>query len=110
MMRPNHSGEPMRIMVSVRLLALATLPLLAHCAALSSSAPGPPPGAILATLPVGSGPTLLAVSPDGSRVYAATNSKLGVIDTTANRVVATVPIDPYPTGLAVSPDGKRVYV
>ncbi len=96
--------------MSLLIVALGTLALLAHCAAMSSSAPSPPPGAVLATLPVGSGPTLLAISPDGARVYAAANSKLSVIDTAANRVIATVAIDPYPNGIVVTPDGKRVLI
>lgn len=91
-------------------LAVLALPLLAHCAARGPAAPALPSGTVLATLPVGSGPTLLAISPDGARVYAAANRQLSVIDTSTNSIVATVQIDPYPSGIAVTPDGKRVFI
>jgi len=65
---------------------------------------------ILASIPVGEGPTLLAMSSDGSRVYAAANSKFSVISTASNSVLATLPIEPYPAGLALTPDGKRAFV
>jgi YVTN family beta-propeller protein len=66
--------------------------------------------AVLATIPVGQGPTLLALAPDGARLYAAANAKLSVIDTASNRVMATLPIEPYPAGLALTPDGTRAFV
>ena len=69
-----------------------------------------PSTAVLATIPVGEGPTLLAMSPDGSRVYAAANAKLSVISTATNSVVATLGIEPYPAGLALTPDGTRALV
>lgn len=66
--------------------------------------------AILASLPVGEGPTLLAMSPDGSRVYAAAKSKLSVISTASNSIVATLTTEPYPAGLALTPDGTRAFI
>jgi YVTN family beta-propeller protein len=66
--------------------------------------------AVLATIPVGAPPTLLAVAPDGSRVYAASNGTLTVIDTATNAVTATVGVTPNSTGVAVAPDGSKVYV
>lgn len=68
------------------------------------------PGEVLATIPVGSPPTLLAISPSGSHVYAASNGSLTVIDTASRAVVATLPIDANSTGVAVAPDGSQVYV
>jgi len=95
--------------VDCRTLLLAPLLTCLACAA-TTPPPGTPPPGMLARLPVGSGPTLLAISPDGARVYAAANKTLSVIDTAANRVVATLPTDPYPTGIAVTPDGRRVFI
>jgi len=88
----------------------AVVAILSGCAALQPNAGAVSSPAVLASVPVGEGPTLLAVSPDGSRVYAAANAKLSVIDTADNRVLATLPIDPYPAGLALTPDGKRAFV
>jgi YVTN family beta-propeller protein len=97
-----------------RTLFLASaLPMLAACSALtppSVSAPAAPAAQPLATIPVGDGPTLLAMAPDGSRVYAASGSGLSVIATATNTLVASVRTPPEPTGLVVSPDGQRVYV
>jgi len=94
--------------LTVLVVALASL---GGCAA----GPGVTPtvataAAVVATIPVGEPPTLLAVAPDGRRVYAASNGSLTVIDAGTNAVVATVRTDANPTGIAVSPDGRRVYV
>jgi YVTN family beta-propeller protein len=99
--RRRRSGAP----------ALA-LCLLAGCAGVSSQSPPTPTAstAVVATIPVGASPTLLAVAPDGRHVYAASNGSLTVIDTTTTSAVATLPISPNSTGIAVSPDGSRVYV
>jgi YVTN family beta-propeller protein len=93
-------------------LILVTM-LLAGCGAgggpLRPSAPALPPTATLATIPVGKPPTYLAISPDGSRVFAAsTNGQLAIIATATNAVTTTAAIAPYTTGLAVTPDGTRV--
>ena len=69
------------------------------------------------TVPVGTGPEGVAVSPDGSRAYV-TNINYGglgtvsVIDTAINKVSATVPVGyKYsPLGVAVTPDGTKAYV
>ena len=56
----------------------------------------------------------IAVSPDGSRVYAAGSSgadgQVAVIDTTADTVVSTIVVTRVPRSVAVSLDGTRVYV
>ena len=69
-----------------------------------------PSAAVVATIPVGRPPALLALAPDGRHVYAASNGLLTVIDATTNAVVASVKTDVNPTGIVVSPDGSRVYV
>jgi len=98
-----------RIKVSV---ALATLSLSSLNCASMGPAPGAalPPGALLATIPVGTGPTCLAMAPDGSQLYAASNSSFRVIETAGNTVKATLPIGPNPTGIAVTPDGSQVLI
>ena len=73
---------------------------------------------VTATIPVGSEPFGVGVSPDGSRVYVANgrpSNSVSVIDTNPsspsfNTVIATVAVGLDPEGLAVSPDGTRVYV
>jgi YVTN family beta-propeller protein len=67
---------------------------------------------VVATIPVGSGPTGVVVSPYGSHVYVVNTSggTVSVIDTAVNRVVATIPVGYWPTAVGISPDGTRVYV
>lgn len=64
--------------------------------------------------------SVVAVSPDGSKVYVTnyvldqqTRSAQGVvsvIDTGTNTVTATIRVGNNPSGIAVSPDGKKLYV
>lgn len=58
----------------------------------------------------GSLPYSLAVSADGSKLYAVLSgkNKLAVIDTTANTVAAQIPVGNAPAGVAVV--GKKVFV
>jgi YVTN family beta-propeller protein len=68
---------------------------------------------VIATIPVGSFPIGVAVTPDGSAVYVAkqaTVSTVSVIATTTNTVTATIPVGFLPFGVAVTPDGSKVYV
>ncbi len=61
---------------------------------------------------VASNPTAVAISPDGSRVYATNynDNTVSVIDTSTNSVVTTIPVGTRPVSVAVSPDGSTVYV
>lgn len=88
------------------------LVVAAGCALLSghASAPQVPADLIPAIIPVGKGPTLLAIAPDGRDVYAAANGTVTMIDTDSNAIVGTFPINPYPAGVAVTPDGTRVFL
>jgi YVTN family beta-propeller protein len=90
--------------------AVVLAALLAGCGAVARPGPVAPvtiPGAV-ATIPVGTPPTLLAISPDGSRLFASSSGQLAIIDTASNTVVTTVKTPPYPTGVVVTPDGRRV--
>jgi YVTN family beta-propeller protein len=60
-----------------------------------------------------SGPYWIAITPDGSRIYASTYMGVAVFETALKVPILTamIPIpDPSPSGIAVTPDGKRVYV
>jgi YVTN family beta-propeller protein len=64
------------------------------------------------TIPVGSGPDGVAVTPDGSQVFVANNNSnnVTVIDTSDNQVTATVPVGSVAADVAVTPDGTTVWV
>ena len=91
-------------------LQVLLLSLLSGCAGLGPQAPVSTSPAVVATIPIGNPPTLLAAAPDGKHVYAASDGSLAVIDTATNAVVATLPVNPNSTGIAVTADGARVYV
>jgi YVTN family beta-propeller protein len=76
----------------------------------AASAPPLPAAAIVATIPIGTPPTYLAISPDGARVFAASSGQLSIVRTSDNAVTATVPIRAYTSGVAVTPDGARVLI
>jgi YVTN family beta-propeller protein len=68
---------------------------------------------VIATIPVGTTPFGVAVSPDGSTAYVTNvnSNSVSVIDTASNTVrttIAAVGVQPF--GLASTPDGTRVYV
>ena len=67
---------------------------------------------VTATVPVGTFPNGVAVTPDGAHVYVANvlDGTVSVIDTASNTVTATVPVGLFPFGVAVTPDGAHVYV
>jgi YVTN family beta-propeller protein len=65
---------------------------------------------VVGTIPVPKGPHGLVITPDGRKVYVASDgaSTVSVIDTATDRVVATIEVGANPHGLAVSADGRRV--
>ena len=70
---------------------------------------------VVATVPVGSYPTRVAVSPDGSLAYVTNglSRDVSIIDTATHTAVATVPMPLsflIPRSLAVTPDGAFIYV
>ncbi|MBS1503698.1 MAG: beta-propeller fold lactonase family protein, partial [Bacteroidetes bacterium] len=68
--------------------------------------------ATVATIPVGSGPDGIAISPDGNTVYVSNSSSnnVSVIDAVNYTVTATIPAGSGPSGLVLSPDGGTLYV
>jgi YVTN family beta-propeller protein len=64
---------------------------------------------VTATIPVGSNPMGVAISPSGTKVYVinAHSNDVSVIDTATNIVITTVPVGSSPKGVAVSPNGKK---
>ena len=63
------------------------------------------------TIPVGTNPFGVAVSPDGTRAYVTNygSASVSVINTTTKAVTATIPVNGSPRGVAVSPNGTRAY-
>ena len=71
-----------------------------------------PTNKIIATVPVGSGPEGVVITPNGKKVYVTNgdDGTISVIDTETNAVTAMVHVEDKPQGVAVSPDGTKVYV
>lgn len=67
----------------------------------------------IATIPVGSGPIGVSVSPDGERVYTANSAgpdgTVSILDTSINQLIGEVTAGVGTSGVAVSPNGQRVY-
>jgi YVTN family beta-propeller protein len=60
---------------------------------------------VVATIPVGANPLMVAITPDGTRAYVTNVSSgtVSVIDTATNTVVATIPVGVNPIGVAITP-------
>lgn len=67
---------------------------------------------VVTTVPVGSGPRLIDVTPDGTRAYVTliVADSLAVVNLTDNTLSTTVKVGDGPRGVAVTPDGTRAYV
>jgi len=67
---------------------------------------------VIATVPVGSGPAAVAVTPNGRFAYVVNQlgNTVSVISAASNTVVATVPVAVFPSGIAITPNGAFVYV
>ncbi len=62
--------------------------------------------------PRGRDPGLMALSPDGKRLYivCAMSNEVSVVDTAAGKVIGAIPVGWYPSGVAVTADGKSLLV
>jgi YVTN family beta-propeller protein len=67
---------------------------------------------VTATIPVGTAPIGVAVTPNGAYAYVTNNegNTVSVINTATNTVTATITGFNYPLGVAVTPDGAYAYV
>ncbi len=67
---------------------------------------------VTATVPVGSRPVAVAVTPDGSRIYVANfgDGTVSIIDAATNTVIATVVVGSEPISIAINPNGSKLYV
>jgi DNA-binding beta-propeller fold protein YncE len=100
------------------MLTLSTLSGLAQEAVDGDSTAVLPKNQVVATVSVQQKPVAVAVSPDSSTVYVATQasnplnfSNVTVIDATNNYTIkATIVLSELPQAVAVSPDGKNLYV
>ncbi len=74
------------------------------------------PAAVAGTqVAVGSGPQTLAFSPDGRKLYVASQGSVTLISAVTNQVIVPSPALPNTapavgSGIVASPDGRRVYV
>lgn len=64
-----------------------------------------------ALVQTGEGSAHVAVTPDGSQVWAANvnGNTVAVVDTRTNQLVKTIPVGKMPNEVAVSPDGKWAF-
>lgn len=66
---------------------------------------------VVATVPLGSQPNSVALTPDGSRAYVTNGGgDVWVLSTSSNAVLAKIVVGGYPSGIAITPDGTRAYV
>ncbi len=67
---------------------------------------------VIAIIAVGSQPTGVAITPDGSKVYITNqfSNNISVISTVTNSVIATFTVGATPTGIVVTPNGNKIYV
>ncbi len=67
---------------------------------------------VVTTIPVGSIPHGVTITPDGRHAYVANygSGTVSVIDTSSNTVTATVGVGAGPYGVAISLDGTHAYV
>ena len=68
--------------------------------------------AVVDTITVGTRPTEIAITPDGTTAYVANFSSgtVSAIETATDTVVRTITVGTQPQGIALSPDGATAYV
>jgi YVTN family beta-propeller protein len=62
---------------------------------------------VTTTIPVGSGPTNAAFTPNGAYIYVVNRNSqsVSVINTATNIVTATITVGTQPEGVAITPNG-----
>jgi YVTN family beta-propeller protein len=103
---------PLVVAASATLADAQTKAYVAHASANVVSVIDTAAGTVVGTVPVGAGPTRVAMNRAGTRAYVtnqASNS-ISVIDTHSDAVIATIPVGDSPSYLAVTPDGGSLYV
>ena len=67
---------------------------------------------VVASIPVGSYPYAMAITPNGKTVYVANGNSgsVSVISTAINQAVATISVGSLPVAIAVAPSGHFIYV
>ena len=62
--------------------------------------------------PVGTGPSGVALSPDGTRAYVTNKAgnTVSVVNTATNAVISTITVGAGPSAVAIKPDGSLLYV
>lgn len=67
---------------------------------------------MITSIPVGSRPYMIDITPDGTRAYAPahSNGDVYVISTATSTVIDTIKTDAGVLSIAISPDGTRAYV
>jgi len=68
--------------------------------------------AVVNTIAAPDYPIAIAITPDGTSGYVATNGNniVAVISTASNSVTTSVPVGSIPRGVAITPDGAFAYV
>ena len=106
-----HSGIACRRIVALVLALIASALAGALLAAPANASPVVNTPVVKSTIEVGSSPTAVAVSPDGTRLYVATGVDDSVSVMTATGVLVTsIAVGDNPQALVLSPDGTRLYV
>ena len=110
-MRVPISDAPFYRSGAAAALGLATLIALAAggCSprVVQTAGRAPTSDAVVATIPISSFGTGIALTPDGSRAFVAASANVVVIDTAAGAVSATIRTGDVPYAIAVGPDGSR---
>lgn len=90
----------------------SSLCLMAAASIVGAPAVGAADPSVVASIPVGSTPNFISLSPDGALAYVSNifDDNISVIDTSTNVVVANIALGPIPSGMAVLPNGDRAYV
>lgn len=113
-MSPSELVKPRQIAAARPLIGLVvSLCALAGCTLLPGTTgeqAATVSAAVTATIPVGPGPILLAISEDGTQLYAAANNGLHVIDTGKRQIASSLSTVSHAAGLALSKSAPRGFL